>query len=217
MDLATRLPRFAKILVLPQFCFSPAHSDLALTKAQRPALGARGRGRHYPLHRGETEARRNKQSGRAAGRGDHKEPPPGPPVLGLSQPWAIPPSPALGAGGDAAVPTHWVRFWGRTDSPAACVIPGHPAFFNQLFQGSLPASLCWGCGRGQPVAVLPLPVASEPARREHRCTQVPDVKGHQGPRCPYGAGGGDVPTAQTVLEAVIWSRTGEREAFHPVP
>lgn len=75
MDLATRLPSFAKILVLPQFCFSPAHSDLALTKAQRPALGAPGRGHHCPLRRGETEARRNKQAGRAACRGEHEEPP----------------------------------------------------------------------------------------------------------------------------------------------
>lgn len=95
--------------------------------------------------------------------------PPGLPSLGLPQAWTLLPAPTLGAGSNAAVLTQWAHFWGHTDSPATCVIPGHPAFINQPLQGCLPALLCWGCGWGRLVAISVFHVASELAHYEHRC------------------------------------------------
>lgn len=85
---------------------------------------------------------------------NHEKPLRPSPMVSLS----LPAAPSLGAGSDAAVPTHRGRFWGCSDTAAIRVIPGHPAFFNQL---------CWGCERGQPVAN-----STRPLCHLTRCTSM---------------------------------------------
>lgn len=123
-----------------------------------------------------------------------------PPRPGLSQPWVLYPAPTLGASSDAAVPTRWMCFWGCTDSPAARVIPGHPDFYDQLFQGPLCALLCRDLQASSPQALVHV---------------VPDSEEHHGPRHPHGSG------VTSPLLKLCWELacggTGAWQAFRPEP
>lgn len=181
MDLGTRLPSFAKILVLSKFCFSPAHSAPELTKAQHTTLGTQGQGHRCPCAVGKLRHDVTNSSEQAAGAGLRASAGAAPQHCGEARvaPQALPGQVCLSHGpfllllplGLAAMLQS--RPIGRVSGAVLTHQPPTPS------QGCLPASPCRGCGQGQPMAISLLHVASESAHCEHWCMQVPDIKGHQ--------------------------------------